>query len=286
MGRRKRGRARPVGWPGRLLARLPAGSPLLYPLYLAAQLDTAEETYASPRWPRALDGLRLAYLSDIHYGSLLGEARVRSLAERVNALEADVILLGGDYGEDTDGAARFFALKPGFRARYFVAAALGNHDRIQPEEHLPPLMDAMRADGVIPLVNGAEYLQKDGCTAAFVTVDDYYNGAPDLRRAAELARGADFTVFFPHSPDILPQTLADGPFYQLALCGHTHGGQVALLGHSLHSSSDLGDRYRSGWYREAGADILVSNGVGTSVLPVRLGARPQIHLLVMRHADA
>ena len=81
---------------------------------------------------------------------------------------------------------------------------------------------------------------------------------------------------------ILPQTLADGPFYQLALCGHTHGGQVALLGHSLHSSSDLGDRYRSGWYREAGAEIMVSNGVGTPVLPVRLGAPPQYHLITLR----
>lgn len=283
--RKDRKRAKKVGWLGRLLMLLPAGCVLLYPLYLAAQLDTVEETYSSPRWPAAFDGLRLVFLSDIHYGSLFPEERVRRLAERVNALSPDVILLGGDYGEDSDGAIRFFELHPGFRAKYCVAAVMGNHDRTLPESNLQRLMAAMAAEGVIPLVNDVWTLEKDGRRVAFAGVDDYYNGHPALERVAALSRGADFTVFIPHEPDILPAVydLPEGPFYQLVLCGHTHGGQVTLFGHSLHSSSDLKDRYRSGWYHEKGTDILVSNGVGTSMLPVRLGARPQIHLLVMRH---
>lgn len=285
MGKKIRKRAHKTGWPGRLLMLLPAGCALFYPLYLAAQLDTVETACAFPEWPEAFDGLRIVFLSDIHYGALFPEKRVRLLAERVNALEADVILLGGDYGEDSDGAIAFFALHPGFKARLGVAATVGNHDRTLPEENLNKLTAAMRENGVIPLVNDVWTLTKDGQTVAFAGVDDYYNGFPDLEKAQRLCAGADFTVFVPHTPDILPQTYEapGGPFYRLALCGHTHGGQVALFGHSLHSSSDLGDRYRSGWYRENGADILVSNGVGTSVLPVRLGARPQIHLLTMKH---
>ena len=284
MSKAHRKRAKRVPWLGRLLAQLPNDWPVLYPLYLAAQLDTAEEEYRNPRWPAVLNGLRLAYLSDIHFGALFGEKRVRALAERVNALSPDVILLGGDYGEDSQGAVDFFRLKPGFRARYGVAAALGNHDRTLPDGNLPRILDAMRADGVTPLCNDVWMLEKGGKRVAFAGADDYYNGEPDLSKLSELTREADFTVFFPHEPDILPQVyaLADGPFYQLALCGHTHGGQVTVLGHSLHSSSDLKDRYRSGWYHEQGTDILVSNGVGTSVLPVRLGTRPQIHLLTMR----
>ena len=73
-----------------------------------------------------------------------------------------------------------------------------------------------------------------------------------------------------------------GPFFQLALCGHTHGGQVVLFNRALKSPSDYGEKYRTGWKKENGVDIMISNGVGTSFLPVRLGARPQIHLITLK----
>lgn len=280
MPRRNHKRPHPTGWPGRLLAALPPCK-ALYPLYLARQLEVREERYASPLLPPAFSGLRVAYASDIHYGALFSQARVRALAETVNALEPDVLLLGGDYGETSQGALEFWELKPGFRARLCVLAALGNHDRTLPEENLPRLLAAMRAEGALPLVNEAYFLRREGKTLAFSSPDDFLNGTPDLEKLARLCREADFSIFFPHNPDILPETYALPPFYSLALCGHTHGGQVTLCRRALISSSRYGSRYLSGWYRENGADILVSGGVGTSRLPVRLGARPQIHLLTL-----
>jgi predicted MPP superfamily phosphohydrolase len=228
--------------------------------------------------------LTIAFASDIHFGSLLGESRVRKLAERVNALHADIVLLGGDYGEHSDGAVKFFRLKPGFKANIAVLGAFGNHDRTLPESNVGRLIQAMRQDGVIPVLNNVYFLKRGGKQIAFASSDDFYNGKPDLKRLARLCGKADFTVYFPHNPDILPEThkMPGGLFYQLAICGHTHGGQIAICGRAVKSSSDYGNRYLSGWFQEEGADILVSNGVGTSGLPVRLGARAQIHLLTMR----
>ena len=276
-----------IGLFGRLLARLPSSCALFYPVYLAAQLDTVEETYVSSRWPREFDGLKIAFASDIHYGTLLKEDRVRKLAERINALEADIVLLGGDYGQHSDGAVDFFRLKPGFKARIAVLGAYGNHDRTLPEYNVSWIAQVMRRDGVIPVLNDAYLIKRNGKKIAFASTDDYFNGAPDLKRVARLCRKADFTVFFPHNPDILPKTQkkSGGLFYQLAICGHTHGGQVSVFGHAIKSSSIYGDRFLSGWKHEQGADILISNGVGTSGLPVRLGARPQIHLLTMKTKD-
>lgn len=284
MKRKRKKKGHQVGLLGRLMAKLPSSWPLLYPLYLAAQLDTVEETYASTRWPKEFDGLTIAYVSDIHFGFLLGEERVRKIVERVNALHADIVLLGGDYGEHSDGALKFFRLKPGFRANIAVLAAFGNHDRTLPENNVGRIIQAMRQDGVVPVVNNVYFVKRDGKQIAFASTDDFYNGKPDLKRVARLCKKADFTVYFPHSPDILPETqnMPDGLFYQLAICGHTHGGQVAVCGRAIKSSSDYGNRYLSGWFQEQGADILVSNGVGTSGFPVRLGARPQIHLLTMK----
>ncbi len=284
MNRKRKKKPHQISLFGRMLAMLPSSCALFYPIYLAAQLDTVAETYVSSQWPREFDGLRIAYASDIHYGSLLKEDRVKKLSERINALDADIVLLGGDYGQHSDGAVDFFQLKPGFKARIAVLGAYGNHDRTLPEYNVDRIAKAMREDGVISLLNDAYLIRRNGKQIAFASTDDFFNGVPDLERVERLCREADFTIFFPHNPDILPETqkLTGGPFYQLAICGHTHGGQVALCGHAIKSSSIYGDRYLSGWKHEQGADILVSNGVGTSGLPVRLGARPQIHLLTMK----
>ena len=275
---------RKTGWLGKLMNKLPASSPLIYPRYLAQQLDTKEETYVSPWLPPAFDGFTVAYLSDIHYGTLFSEARVRALVRRVNALEADVVLLGGDYGENPDGAVEFFRLQPGFQAKLAVLAAMGNHDRSETDGNLPLLQAVMRADGVIPLVNEAYFVSRDGKKLAFAAPDDFAMGEPDIKRLEKLCRDADFTIFFPHNPDTLPLSYLEcpQPFFQLALCGHTHGGQVAVCGRSIKYSSIYGRRYLSGWFREKEVDIMVSNGVGTTGYPVRLGARPQMHLLTLK----
>ena len=104
METRKGGKAGKPTLLGKLLAMLPVSCALLYPLYLAAQLDTVEAHYRNGALPRAFDGLRVAYVSDIHYGAFLKEDRVRALVRRVNALQPDLILLGGDYGDDSETA--------------------------------------------------------------------------------------------------------------------------------------------------------------------------------------
>lgn len=276
--RQKKKAARP-SLPGRLLALLPLSCVLFYPVYLSGQLDLKEETYYSPRLPSEFEGLRIVYLSDIHYGTFFREDRLRALVERVNALQPDLILLGGDYAEDSQTAVEFWQLHPGFKAGLCVAGVMGNHDRTLPESNLLWLTDAMEADGVCPLVNDALLLEKAGKTLALCGIDDFYNGHPDMEKAARKCENADFTIFLPHTPDALADL--EKPFYQLALCGHTHGGQVTLFGRALLSSSSYGSRYLSGWYHEKGADFLVSNGVGVSALPVRLGARAQFHLITL-----
>lgn len=283
MTQQRKKRAKMPSRLGRFLALLPAGCALLYPLYLATRLDLCEHTYQNSKIPAVFEGLRIAYISDIHYGTFLNDQRLNDLIGRVNALEPDLILLGGDYAENSDGALQFWQKKPAFQPRIATLAVFGNHDRTLPEENFLPIQKAMKAAGVIPLVNDVYLLEKEGNTIAFAGIDDYYNGYPDPERLSQLSQDADFIVFLPHTPDVFPElfSLPQPPFFDLALCGHTHGGQVVFFGYAPKTSTDCGNRYRSGWYHENGTDILVSNGVGTSDLPVRLGARPQFHLLTL-----
>lgn len=272
---------------GIFLSRLPAVRGL-YPLYLARQLYLNACELALPSLPDAISGLRIAYASDIHYGRYLEKARLIDLAEKLNALDADLMILGGDYGEDSEHSLAFWREIPDLRARLGVFAVPGNHDLT--DLTAQQLGKAMGKRGVIPLINSVQRLSHRGARFALCSTDDVYEGHPEPEKVAHQAAGAGFVIYAPHSPDALKAAyaLSEKPFFDLALCGHTHGGQVALFGVGLATSSHMGLRYgahyRSGVIREKGVTVFVSNGVGTTWLPLRLGVEPQYHLITLRKA--
>jgi predicted MPP superfamily phosphohydrolase len=117
-------------------------------------------------------------------------------------------------------------------------------------------------------------------------LDDWRAGEQEIEKIASAVRGSDFVILLSHNPDALPSVIsqpsADGqPWADLVLSGHTHGGQIAPFGHGLVSASIYGKRYLSGWYEDGNSMLLVSNGVGDYILPLRLGASPQAHLITL-----
>lgn len=281
----KKGKTHAPSAVGAWLSRLPAPR-FLYPLYLARQLYLDQRELELDSLPDALDGLRIAYVSDIHFGRFLSEERVRALTERVSALDADLLILGGDYGDGPIAFERFWRIVPPLHARYGVCGVLGNHDRM--DGGLKTLVDAMRGRGVVPLVNDTLSVEINGARLAICGPDDCYHGSPDYRRLARQAKGADLVIFAPHSPDALADAygVSSRPFFQLALCGHMHGGQIAPFGLNLHTASRrgrrYGARYRTGILHEKGVTVVISNGVGTTWMPLRMGAKPQYHLFTLR----
>ena len=270
---------------GKILSRIPQDKKWLFPFYQAGQLSFAPHTYTSADLPQALDGFTIAYASDIHYGPMFSKERALKLVEKINALQADLILLGGDFGEITKTSIDFFQAIPAFTATYGVYAATGNHDLNGTQAEFDALLQTMQAKNVHMLRNASTTIQKGTACLRLCATDDTRHGqpAPEILFDPTSEVSSCFTLFFPHSPDILPDLLSqEKKAFDLAICGHTHGGQIALWGHSLHSSSIYGDRYRSGWYQEHGHDIFVSNGVGTSLIPVRIGAPAQYHLFTLR----
>ncbi len=270
---------------GRLLSHIPQNQRWLFPFYQAGQLFLTEETFVSASLPDEWDGFTIAYCSDIHFGPMVSTARATNLIRKMNGLHADVVLLGGDYGETTQTGIDFFNAVPAPSARLGVFAAIGNHDLKGSEEQFGTLLQTMQKKGITPLQNASFTLRGNSADIVFCSTDDSKLGAPDIGVLYVRHERPSFVIFFPHSPDILPRIFKrPGKAFDLAVCGHTHGGQITLFGHSLHSSSKYGDRYRSGWIEENGHFIFVSNGVGTSLMPLRLGAPPQYHLLTLKKA--
>lgn len=242
--------------------------------------------------------LRIAVLADLHVGApWVTRARVRRIVARTNALAPDLIVFLGDLEAGhrfvtakvplIDAAAELARLA----APLGVHAVLGNHDwwhdrRAQARRAGPPEAGAaLIAAGVPVLENralrlegqgGGFWLAGLGDQLAFAEGGGHFTGIDDLPGTLAQVTDAAPVILLAHEPDIFPRVPER---VCLTLSGHTHGGQVRLFGWSPVVPSRYGNRYAYGPVREAGRDIVVSGGIGCSILPVRLGVTPEITLI-------
>ncbi len=253
--------------------------------------------------PEAFEGTRMLFLADLHIGNLCPPEKAAALVNELQALKPDILLLGGDYsaldavdyaraltGRVSLSAAkralsarrdRFFLMIRSFEAPLGKYAVAGNHDY-----ELEDLGAAAALGGLTLMQNGGKVLKRGEGRLVLAGLDDWRAGEQDVAGVASAVRGGDCVILLSHNPDALPsvagQLSSDGARWaDLILAGHTHGGQIAPFGFGLFSGSIYGRRYLSGWYEDRAQVMLVSNGVGAYMLPLRLGAPPQVHLLTL-----
>jgi len=230
--------------------------------------------------PEGTDPVTVALLTDIHVsGPDMPPKRLERIVAQVNALEPDLIVIGGDLV--SDGRLVTHVYKPdeiiaplaGSKAPLGVILVPGNHDHWY---DWPGLKAALSKTDIVVLENEAH----QAGPLAIGGLDDEYTGHDDIPatlRAMEKLEGA--RIILSHGPDPTP----DLPEGSVVLAGHTHCGQIRLpLIGSLGVPSRYGKRYECGRIDEGTKTVIVSGGLGTSVMPVRFGTRAQVWLVEFR----
>ena len=265
---------------------------LIYPLAEPYFLRVESTAIVDETFPRDVRRLRVAYVTDLHVSGFpfYTKGRADGLLRQINALNPDLVLFGGDFTESAEETLRFFEqlrdrqltqLHP----TYGAYAVLGEHDRTGENVSLPELRTVMISAGVTPLINEVAAVRVGTSTIYLAGLDDVTAGKPDLSAVEGQLRRDDYVLFLCHSPEIIPQAMSatgsDGRtgWYDIGLFGHTHGGQVALG--SLHIADGIESRYQYGWVTESRVRMLISGGIGTSVLPIRFLRTPTVHLLTL-----
>ena len=229
--------------------------------------------------PASAPPLRVAFASDFHAGATTAARVLANACAQLEALEPDVILLGGDFvsvrADDIHALAPLLARVHAPLGKFGV---FGNHDL---RANRPVIADAMAAAGVRMLVNEVVQLAAPHGDVSIIGLDDPIRGAP----RGELLDGVDgVRIVLMHAPDGL---LAAGDrHFDLAVAGHTHGGQIVLPGGVMpylpHGS--LSREYAVGMYElepDGARTLLVSRGVGCSTVPVRFGCSSEVHLITL-----
>ena len=232
--------------------------------------------------PAGLDGLRIAFVSDVHAGSCLGEDELCEVFERIAATNPDLVLLGGDLINTRERELLMFRrplalLKP----RLGTFAVPGNHDHFWGPD-IGLWSSFLRDHGVHVLLNSGTRIERAGASLWLCGVDDFTEGEPDLAKALAGRRDGEPAVLLSHHPDFFFEAAAVD--VDLTLSGHTHGGQVRIFGWAPIRHSRLG--YERGWFRENGCSLYVGRGLGVTLLPIRIDARPEVPIVTLRCATS
>lgn len=242
----------------------------------------------SAAWPDDRAPLRIAVASDLHAGAPhIDGAKLDQVVAALNAADADVIVLLGDFliqhvagGRPMPAGTIAERLAP-LRARHGVFSVLGNHDWIG-DGH--GLWRALEAAGIRVLENSAARLwgsaDVPGADDVWIAgLADDSTRVPDVAAALADVPATAPLIVIAHDPAVFA---AIPPRAGLILAGHTHGGQVALpfVG-AIYIPGRAPLRHARGLIEEDGKRMFVSSGIGTSLLPLRFMAPPEVVIITL-----
>ena len=248
-------------------------------------VGTTYYTILSDRLPASFDGYTIAQISDLHNAEF-GQDN-SDLVRILEKESPDIIVITGDLVDsnhtDIDTALSFVRQAAKIAPSYYVT---GNHEAwlVNPYAELESqLLEA----GVTVLHDKVISLSKDEDSIQLIGLDDpdFTDGSSyDPERLFEnklqnMDLEPGFTILLSHRPELFPAYSASG--IDLIMSGHAHGGQfrIPLLGGVAAPNQGFFPKYDAGEYHESGTTMIVSRGIGNSVIPVRINNRPEVVMI-------
>lgn len=228
--------------------------------------------------PAPLEGVRIGVLTDLHVEGVRSARLVDRAVRLLMRERPDMVALTGDFAEDAAGQRAVLDRLAALSAPLGVHAVPGNHDH---EAGIRSWHDAVDTHPrITDLTNRYVLRERGGVRVCIAGVDDFEEGAPRMVLPPADARA--FTVLLAHSPDQAERCRRCYDAVDLIVSGHTHGGQVRLpfLGAPVNNAENP-ELYEQGLRRRPWTQVYTSRGIGTSRLPVRFLARPEIAVLAL-----
>ena len=260
-----------------------------YGIWSAERLPSiTRRTLIFPDLPPALNGLRIAHLSDVHAGIHMSEAKMREIVRQTNALGADLIVQTGDMIDISQSyIPDYVRAFRDLQAPLGVVTVLGNHDRYTGQD---AVIRGVKDAGQVFVKNGVHMIERGGAALALVGIDDPHAWRADDPQDDDLAQALQMTppakdafrILLAHRPGAFDGAAPRG--IPLTLAGHIHGGQFYLpvIG---WSPGRLITKYVMGHFTQGTSQLYVSRGIGVVGVPLRVFVPPEIALFELRRSD-
>lgn len=260
---------------------------IIWTLWSNKALEVNEITIVSSRIPSAFSGFRIAQVSDLH-NMEFGEGNA-TLLKMLSECDPDIIVITGDLVDanhtDIDVALSFAEEAVWIAPTYYVT---GNHEASISQYDI--LKSGLETVGVIILEDESVYLERDGETIALLGLEDpnatikgdLFGEVPAMintRLSRLVSEETGYTVLLSHRPELFETYVSSD--IDMVLSGHAHGGQFRLpfVGGLIAPNQGLFPKYDAGLYAEGNTNMVVSRGIGNSIIPIRFNNRPEIVLI-------
>ncbi len=221
------------------------------------------------------DYIKLVQLSDLHLHSI--KSHHKTIAQRINLENPDAVLITGDSITRTKYMPLLNSFLGLIDPSILKIAILGNKE-YSGNVNLDLLKKTYNDHNGILLINESYVLQKYDRKINVLGIDEFTRGIPDLAKSANAIDTSLDTIFLNHCPvykeEIDRFSLELKIKRPIIMAGHTHGGQITFFGIAFFKPYGCG-KYLKGWYEDEASRMYVSRGIGTTAIPVRLGARAE-----------
>lgn len=238
-------------------------------------------TIESNRLSQEFDGFTLAFLSDLHYPSKFTRKRLGKVVRKLREVEPQMLLLGGDYVTSDKYIDELFDSISSVKTTYGTFAVLGNHEF----RRASLIEESMKLYGIELLNDEVVNILKDSSAIALAGVRNPFKTDKPTPSVTSSIFDSVFTILLVHSPDYAQTTETHA---DLVLSGHTHGGQVSILGlYTPVTNSCYGTRFLRGLnYTDSMIPVITTTGVGTSRRKVRFCVPSEMVVITLRRENA
>lgn len=257
-------------------------------------IDIRKVSIASHWVPQAFHGYRIVQLSDMHLGSLLkDEYWIKHLAQRINALNPDLVVFTGDlvnsYANEADGWESIFT---DIEATHGMWACKGNHDysHYNWQGNMDSLANLVAVENAYKklgwtLLNDSAVVLKQGKDSLYLCGVQNISRAPfksygSVSKAMQGINDSTLVIMLSHDPIAWEDSIRQHKNVLLTLSGHTHAMQMGMDIWGLHlSPASIMHPYWDGTYQHNGQYLHVNRGLGYVGFPFRIGMKPEITLI-------
>lgn len=255
---------------------------ILWIIWGNTALMVHEITITNTKIPQTFHGYRIVQISDLHNSEFGDDNEI--LLEHIKDSKPDMIVLTGDLIDashtNIDISLSFAKQAVMIAPTYFVS---GNHEAAI--SSYGTLREGLQDAGVKLLSNDAASIEKDGEAIVLLGVDDPSFQQDFMMEDADIMESIltklpiqqdTYTILLSHRPELMDTYVASG--VDLVFSGHAHGGQfrLPLLGGIIAPNQGLFPTYDGGLYTQSSTQMVVSRGIGNSILPLRINNRPEI----------
>ncbi|WP_078547456.1 metallophosphoesterase [Litchfieldia alkalitelluris] len=246
-------------------------------------IEVTQHTITHSLIPKNFDGVKIVQFSDTHIGHNFELNHLEHIINKINSLNPDIVLFTGDLLDHPNEYKQIDQVPPILRkiqATLGKFSIYGNHDHGGYGSDI--YKDTMEKGHFNVLLNNSIEVAIKNEKIIIAGIDDIILGRPDFNETFKGIDENEYTVFLVHEPDVAPRAAAHGAMLQLS--GHTHGGQIRLPFFGPLITPPLGNDYYEGNYYigQSNMQLYVNRGLGTTRLPFRVLARPEISVFTLK----